>query len=279
MCDPRAFNFLGMVPDFIASRAKARKEAKATAEKPKDSDDSAEKSRSSTKRPRKEETEDASTTSETASDGDLFKGLADEFKGVKGSQKSRQGTVAPKGSKTAKAALRSAVKFTRYGRRPRVVRPFRTKQHRKPQRQLERKPPSSEPPELPLAPSRGNPGARNLRKPKPDPTAVSHYPTLSPRLLSSPTTNHNIVPKALLTLMLQFVARSFKQKMSNRKLNLIARQLSKLPLEEAILQMQFSDKGASRWIHELLKTSAKEAVEKTNVPLERLVVGESKPQR
>ena len=61
---------------------------------------------------------------------------------------------------------------------------------------------------------------------------------------------------------------------SPRKLNMLSRQIANLPIDEAILQMQFSDKRSAAWIAGLLVLAKDGAVEKA-LRAERLIVGES----
>ena len=66
-----------------------------------------------------------------------------------------------------------------------------------------------------------------------------------------------------------------KHKMSPRKLKLLATQISGLPVDEAILQMQFSNKAAATWLKSSLALARDHAVWYKNATREKLVVCES----
>ncbi|KAK8854915.1 hypothetical protein IAR55_003654 [Kwoniella newhampshirensis] len=68
--------------------------------------------------------------------------------------------------------------------------------------------------------------------------------------------------------------KSDEHKISHRKLNLLSRQIANLPIDEAIVQMQFSDKRASRWVKSTLALARDHAVDK-NLSRDKLVVAES----
>ncbi|WWC63152.1 mitochondrial 54S ribosomal protein uL22m [Kwoniella dejecticola CBS 10117] len=63
-------------------------------------------------------------------------------------------------------------------------------------------------------------------------------------------------------------------KISHRKLNDLSRQISDLPIDEAIVQMQFSEKRASKWIKSTLALSRDHAVDK-GLNRSKLVVAET----
>ncbi|WRT68246.1 uncharacterized protein IL334_005222 [Kwoniella shivajii] len=63
-------------------------------------------------------------------------------------------------------------------------------------------------------------------------------------------------------------------KISHRKLNDLSRQISDLPIDEAIVQMQFSDKRASKWIKSTLALARDHAIDK-NLDRSKLVVAET----
>ncbi|WVW85810.1 hypothetical protein I302_107848 [Kwoniella bestiolae CBS 10118] len=63
-------------------------------------------------------------------------------------------------------------------------------------------------------------------------------------------------------------------KISHRKLNDLSRQISDLPIDEAIVQMQFSEKRASSWIKSTLALSRDHAVDK-GLDRSKLVVAET----
>lgn len=61
---------------------------------------------------------------------------------------------------------------------------------------------------------------------------------------------------------------------SPRKLNMIARQLGGLPIDEAIVQMQFSPKRAAQtWVKSSLALARDHAINK-GLSRDRLVIGE-----
>ncbi|WWC71699.1 mitochondrial 54S ribosomal protein uL22m [Kwoniella pini CBS 10737] len=63
-------------------------------------------------------------------------------------------------------------------------------------------------------------------------------------------------------------------KISHRKLNDLSRQISNLPIDEAIVQMQFSEKRASKWIKSTLALSRDHAIDK-GLDRSKLVVAET----
>ncbi|WWC93679.1 hypothetical protein V866_000515 [Kwoniella sp. B9012] len=63
-------------------------------------------------------------------------------------------------------------------------------------------------------------------------------------------------------------------KISHRKLNDLSRQISNLPIDEAIVQMQFSEKRASSWIKSTLALSRDHAMDK-GLDRSKLVVAET----
>ncbi|EIW67368.1 hypothetical protein TREMEDRAFT_33648, partial [Tremella mesenterica DSM 1558] len=65
-----------------------------------------------------------------------------------------------------------------------------------------------------------------------------------------------------------------QRKMSPRKLALLSRQVAGLPIDEAILQMDFSEKRASKWIRSMLAWSRDSAIEK-GIRRSRMVVAQS----
>lgn len=65
-----------------------------------------------------------------------------------------------------------------------------------------------------------------------------------------------------------------QHKISPRKLNDLSRQISGLPIDEAIVQMQFSEKRASSWIKSTLCLARDHALDK-GLERGRLIVGES----
>ncbi|TBU49379.1 mitochondrial 50S ribosomal protein L22 [Dichomitus squalens] len=64
-------------------------------------------------------------------------------------------------------------------------------------------------------------------------------------------------------------------KMSHRKLNMLGRQIAGKPIDHAILQMQFSEKRASKRIKSMLVIAKSHAVKLKNLNEGRLVVAES----
>lgn len=62
-------------------------------------------------------------------------------------------------------------------------------------------------------------------------------------------------------------------KISPRKLNMLSRQIAGLPIDEAIVQMQFSEKRASKWIKSTLCLARDHAVDK-GLSRDKLIVGE-----
>ncbi|THV08573.1 50S ribosomal protein L22 [Dendrothele bispora CBS 962.96] len=64
-------------------------------------------------------------------------------------------------------------------------------------------------------------------------------------------------------------------KISHRKLNMLGNQISGTPINYAILQMQFSEKRASKRIMNMLATARDHAVRYKNLDLDRLVVSEA----
>ncbi|WVR07385.1 hypothetical protein IAU60_004426 [Kwoniella sp. DSM 27419] len=67
---------------------------------------------------------------------------------------------------------------------------------------------------------------------------------------------------------------SGQHKISHRKLNQLSRQIANLPVDEAIVQMQFSEKRASSWIKSTLALARDHAVDK-NLQRDKLVVAET----
>jgi len=65
---------------------------------------------------------------------------------------------------------------------------------------------------------------------------------------------------------------SARHKISYKKLKLLTHQLKGLPIDEAILQMQFSVKGAASWIRPNLLIARDHAVLYKNMKKERLMV-------
>ncbi|RSH81423.1 hypothetical protein EHS25_006955 [Saitozyma podzolica] len=63
-------------------------------------------------------------------------------------------------------------------------------------------------------------------------------------------------------------------KISPRKLNMLSRQVAGLPIDEAILQMQFSEKRASSWIKSTLALARDHAMDK-GLSRSKLVVAET----
>ncbi|WVQ82033.1 hypothetical protein IAT38_004161 [Cryptococcus sp. DSM 104549] len=63
-------------------------------------------------------------------------------------------------------------------------------------------------------------------------------------------------------------------KISYRKLNMISRQIAQLPVDEAIVQMQFSEKRASSWIKSTLALARDHAIDK-KLDRGKLVVAET----
>lgn len=63
-------------------------------------------------------------------------------------------------------------------------------------------------------------------------------------------------------------------KISHRKLNDLSRQISGLPIDEAIVQMEFSEKRASEWIKSTLCLARDHAMDK-GLRRSRLIVGMS----
>jgi hypothetical protein len=73
---------------------------------------------------------------------------------------------------------------------------------------------------------------------------------------------------------MQLRRKSAVQPVSPRKLNLLARQITGLPIDEAIVQMQFSHKKASKWIERELIEGRNRAVESSKaMDRSKLVVG------
>ncbi|WWD18936.1 hypothetical protein CI109_103392 [Kwoniella shandongensis] len=68
--------------------------------------------------------------------------------------------------------------------------------------------------------------------------------------------------------------KSDEHKISYRKLNLLSRQIANLPVDEAIVQMQFSDKRASKWVKSTLALARDHAVDK-KLSRDKLVVAEA----
>ncbi|PCH41158.1 mitochondrial 50S ribosomal protein L22 [Wolfiporia cocos MD-104 SS10] len=64
-------------------------------------------------------------------------------------------------------------------------------------------------------------------------------------------------------------------KISHRKLNMLGRQLSGKPIDSAILQMQFSEKRASKRIKSMLAVAKKHAVNYKGLEEKKLVVAEA----
>ncbi|KJD99613.1 50S small subunit ribosomal protein L22 [Cryptococcus gattii NT-10] len=67
---------------------------------------------------------------------------------------------------------------------------------------------------------------------------------------------------------------SAAHKISHRKLRLLSHQIAGLPVDEAIVQMQFSEKRASKWVKSTLALARDHAVDK-NLKRDKLVVAES----
>ncbi|ODN78954.1 hypothetical protein L202_04470 [Cryptococcus amylolentus CBS 6039] len=67
---------------------------------------------------------------------------------------------------------------------------------------------------------------------------------------------------------------SAPHKISPRKLNLLSRQIAGLPVDEAIVQMQFSEKRASKWVKSTLALARDHAMDK-NLKRDKLVVSEA----
>ncbi|WVQ74792.1 hypothetical protein IAR50_004398 [Cryptococcus sp. DSM 104548] len=67
---------------------------------------------------------------------------------------------------------------------------------------------------------------------------------------------------------------SAPHKISPRKLNLLSRQIAGLPVDEAIVQMQFSEKRASKWVKSTLALARDHAMDK-KLKRDKLVVAES----
>ncbi|WWC90844.1 uncharacterized protein L201_005781 [Kwoniella dendrophila CBS 6074] len=63
-------------------------------------------------------------------------------------------------------------------------------------------------------------------------------------------------------------------KISHRKLNDLSRQISNLPIDEAIVQMQFSEKRSSKWIKSTLALARDHAIDK-NLDRSKLIVAET----
>ncbi|WVN90163.1 uncharacterized protein L203_105399 [Cryptococcus depauperatus CBS 7841] len=68
--------------------------------------------------------------------------------------------------------------------------------------------------------------------------------------------------------------KSAAHKISHRKLNLLSKQVAGLPIDEAIVQMQFSEKRASKWVKSTLALARDHAVDK-NLKRDKLVVAEA----
>ena len=66
----------------------------------------------------------------------------------------------------------------------------------------------------------------------------------------------------MLTLLLQHKYSTKNFKISHRKLNLLARQISGKPIDSAILQMMFSEKRASTKVKSMLVVAKKHAKQK-----------------
>jgi len=74
----------------------------------------------------------------------------------------------------------------------------------------------------------------------------------------------------------EYRRKSLVQPVSPRKLNLLARQIAGLPIDEAIVQMQFSHKKASKWIKRELIEGRNRAVESSKaMDRSKLVVAEA----
>ncbi|OCF38762.1 50S small subunit ribosomal protein L22 [Kwoniella heveanensis CBS 569] len=67
---------------------------------------------------------------------------------------------------------------------------------------------------------------------------------------------------------------SARHKISHRKLNDLSRQIAGLPVDEAIVQMQFSEKRASSWVKSTLAIARDHAMDK-NLKRDKLVVAET----
>ncbi|WVQ99864.1 hypothetical protein IAU59_007007 [Kwoniella sp. CBS 9459] len=67
---------------------------------------------------------------------------------------------------------------------------------------------------------------------------------------------------------------SARHKISHRKLNDLSRQIAGLPVDEAIVQMQFSEKRASGWVKSTLALARDHAMDK-NLKRDKLVVAET----
>ncbi|OWT39156.1 hypothetical protein LQV05_005411 [Cryptococcus neoformans] len=67
---------------------------------------------------------------------------------------------------------------------------------------------------------------------------------------------------------------SAAHKISHRKLGLLSHQISGLPVDEAIVQMQFSEKRASKWVKSTLALARDHAVDKS-LKRDKLVVAEA----
>ncbi|KIY49187.1 ribosomal protein L22, partial [Fistulina hepatica ATCC 64428] len=64
-------------------------------------------------------------------------------------------------------------------------------------------------------------------------------------------------------------------KISHRKLNMLGRQISGKPIDHAIVQMQFSEKRASKRIMNMLATAKDHAIRYKNMDSSKLIVAES----
>lgn len=73
--------------------------------------------------------------------------------------------------------------------------------------------------------------------------------------------------------IVQHSYKSAYHKISHRKLNDLSRQISGLPVDEAIVQMDFSDKRAGSWIKSTLCLARDHAMDK-GLRRSRLIVGE-----
>ena len=87
-------------------------------------------------------------------------------------------------------------------------------------------------------------------------------------------------PVPLLPLALWLTVRQHKYstanfKISHRKLNLLSRQIAGKPIDHAILQMQFSEKRASKRIKSMLVVAKSHATKLKSLDEGRLVVGQS----
>ena len=87
-------------------------------------------------------------------------------------------------------------------------------------------------------------------------------------------------PVPLLSLALLLIVRQHKYstanfKISHRKLNLLSRQIAGKPIDHAILQMQFSEKRASKRIKSMLVVAKSHATKLKSLDEGRLVVGQS----